>query len=63
MKTKQTTFKANNKSITIKAIQRLKCGNPCGFNVFVNGNKYFVHTLYIQEAMDNAYSKWVKDKG
>ena len=58
MLTKQMTFKVNDTTIKIKATQRLKCGNPCGFTVKVNDIKYFILELDINKAIDIVYVNW-----
>lgn len=61
MKTRQRTFSVNGEKITIKTRPRSYAGNHAGYNVFINDEKFFVNTLYRQEAEDKAFVKWVKN--
>jgi hypothetical protein len=59
--TKQRTFEVNGEKVTIKSRKLSWMGNPAGYNVFINGKKYFRNNLLREEAEAGAYAKWVKE--
>ncbi len=56
---KQRTFYVDGQKITIKSRALSWAGNPAGFNVWINGEKFFRNTLTRREAEDMAYASWV----
>jgi hypothetical protein len=59
--TKQRTFEVNGEKITIKSRELTWMGNKAGYNVFINGQKYFRNVPTREEAEAGAYAKWVKE--
>lgn len=55
----------NTKTLNIKAKRKTSMGNPAGWNVFINGIKYFCFTLEKQVAIEyciEKHKKATKDK-
>lgn len=59
--TKQRTLTVHGEKIVIKSRNRTWYANPAGFNVWINGEKYFYNVLDRTEAEEKAYCKWVKE--
>lgn len=59
-RTRQRTIHVNDQKIVIKSYLRTSVGNPCGFYVFINGERFFHNALFRQEAEDACYVRWVK---
>ena len=57
---KQRTLIVDGEKIVIKTKPKLWKGNLQGFNININGNKYFKATLTMEEAETKAYVEWVK---
>mgnify|MGYP001612564336 CR=1 FL=1 len=58
--TRQRTFEASGRKVTIKSINRTWKGNAVGFYVYINGQRFFSNTLLRQDAEASAFAKWVK---
>jgi hypothetical protein len=58
--TKQRTFSVDGKKITIKSTNRTINGNPNGFYVYINGERFYSNRLERNIAEDNCYAQWVK---
>ena len=55
--TRQKTIDVNGERIRIVASEPTYMGNKCGYAVRVNGTRYFVNCLSIDEAMDKALAR------
>ena len=58
---RQQTLTVEGRKIKIVSQVRLsKQGNFAGYNVDINGERYFSNVLERQDAVDRAYVKWVQ---
>jgi len=57
--TRQRTFYVEGQKITIKSRSVSYQRNPAGFNVWINGEKFFSNHLERDKAEDSCYVKWV----
>ena len=55
---RQRTITVNGEKVKIKSIPRTYCGNPCGFNVFINGEKRHCNFLFRIDAEEYALKIW-----
>ncbi len=56
------TLTLDGKKIEIVSRAKTCVGNFVGWNIFINGEKFFVNALLQKEARDIAFSKWVKSQ-
>ena len=59
--TKQRTIKVDGQKILIKSREKTWMGNKYGYDVTINGKKFYRNTLTREEAEAGAYAKWVKE--
>ena len=55
------TINVNGDIIRIEARQKTYQKNPAGFKVIINNKTYHVNVLREQEAIDYAFSKYIKE--
>lgn len=58
---RQRTFYVDGEKIKIVSRQKTWFANPCGWDVTINGTKYFRNVLTRKEAEDSAYIAWVRE--
>lgn len=56
----QQTITVNNFKIKIVVRAKTYCRNLIGYNIFINGEKYFINSLFKKDAIEKAFFKWAK---
>lgn len=59
---KQQTFTVDGKKVKIVSQRKLSHqGNFVGYNIDINGQRYFSNVLDREDAIDKSYVKWVQE--
>ena len=57
---KQQSFHVGSEKVTIVSQAKTRQGNLCGWNVDINGVRYFAGVIRRSEAVDRSFAKWVR---